>query len=134
MPKKKIVYLFLLAISIWLSRPWVVFSAAITEEPELRLEKEDNPFFDYKTEQHYKDKDRRAIKDMTVTAVFYSGENSRAIIDGKIVKKGDIINNLEITEIKSEKVYFVDYLGKECTLEMQNILSAVDADEPRGGR
>ncbi|MBU1112888.1 MAG: hypothetical protein KKH93_03295 [Candidatus Omnitrophica bacterium] len=131
MAKKRVIYLFLLAILIWLSRFSVVSGATVQEEPGLNPEKEDNPFLDYKTEQRYEDKDRRMVKDMTLTAVFYSGETSRAIIDGRIVKKGDIVNNLEITEIKSEKVYFVDYSGKECTLEMQDILSAIDVDESR---
>jgi len=112
MKKTKIIYL----LAIWLSLVLPAFS-------------EDNPFLDRDTELVYEDKDRRIITYMSLTAVFYSGDTSRAVIDGQIVKKGDIINNLEVTEIKSEKVYFKDYLGEEYTLEMSNILSAIEEEQ-----
>src|SRR3989338_3240502 len=122
MKKTKAIYSYLIGLSLVL--PFFCASAA-PECTETKIEKEDNPFLDRDTELRYEDKDLRVIADMTLTAVFFSGDTSRAIIDGRIIKLGDIINNLEVTEIKSEKVYFKDYLGKEYTLEMLSILSAV---------
>lgn len=85
---------------------------------------EDNPFLNRSQELRYEDEPERMLGGMDLTAILYSGESSRAIIDGQIVEIGDAINNLEIVEIKSEKVVFEDYLGKEYVLKMKNVLTA----------
>jgi len=98
-------------------------------ETDAEESKEDNPFLDRREELRYEDEEDRVLRTMNLSGVFYSGKSSRAIIDGQIVEIGDVINNLEIVEIKSEKVVLEDYLGKQYTVEMDNILSAADADE-----
>ena len=65
---------------------------------------------------------------MNLSAILYSGESSRAIVNGYIVEIGDFLDNMEVVGIKSEKVVFKDYLGKEYVLKMGSVLTAIDND------
>lgn len=95
-------------------------------------EEEDNPFLSRKQELSYEDEDERTIENMSLTAILYSGKKSRAMVDGRIVEIGDVIDNKEVIDITSEKVIFKDFLDKQYTLKMRGILSAANDDDDEG--
>lgn len=96
-------------------------------------ELEDNPFLDRREEKKYEDEAERVLEGVKLTAVLYSPKGSKAMIDGRIMKVGDVIDNKEIIKIKSEKVILKDYLGQEFLLEMDNILSTNESDTEDDG-
>jgi type II secretory pathway component PulC len=43
-------------------------------------------------------------KNVTLTGILYAGDNSSAVIDGKIVHEGDTINGAKVIKIHKDKV------------------------------
>lgn len=68
-----------------------------------------NIFLTEEEERFYRDQGDALAANLSLSAVFYSPEGeSRAVIDGKVMKKGDHIENKEIIEIKPESVFLRD--------------------------
>ncbi|MCF7907590.1 MAG: hypothetical protein K9L86_01775 [Candidatus Omnitrophica bacterium] len=127
--KKVPIFLYLFLIVIL----FLGFCSFVTEvraegNDQDEQEKEDNPFLNRKQELRYEDEPERTLGGMNLSAILYSGESSRAIVNGYIVEIGDFLDNMEVVGIKSEKVVFKDYLGKEYVLKMGSVLTAIDND------
>ena len=106
---KKIITVWFLISSLFAGYCLFVFEA------KAESDEGDNPFLDKKQELQYEDEDERTIDNMSLTAILYSGKDSRAMVDGRIVKIGDVIDNKEVMEITSEKIIFKDFFCKSST-------------------
>ncbi len=79
------------------------------EEAELRI----NPFFTSDEEESFKKTGNVTnLNYLNITAIFYNPENSKAVIDGRILAKGDFIDNKEIVKIEPEQVFLKDTEGE----------------------
>jgi DNA-binding transcriptional MerR regulator len=88
------------------------------EDPSLRT----NPFLAPEEEDFLKSQEGKlVINYLKLTAVFYSPPSSRAIIDGKIFKEGDIVDNKQIVKINPEEIILKDTKG-EYIISMKNVL------------
>lgn len=69
-----------------------------------------NPFLTEKEEAAFKDIDEReVINYLNLSAIFYSSsKESKAIIDGRIYKVGDVLDNKKIVEINPEEIVLKD--------------------------
>lgn len=133
MPSKFLI-LFFLVISCWLSGcdqggDFKVISSQqskkakpdkaadnITVMPVISQEAnqtEGNPFLTLEEVEKFKNTDTRQIIDnLDLTAVFYSSpEKSKAIIAGRILKVGDMVDGKKISEINAEEVVLKDDNG-----------------------
>jgi len=83
----------------------------------------ENPFL--KLEERESDRlknQRKTIDYLNLTAIFHSPPTSRAIVEGKIVKEGDIIDNKRVIEIQPEAIVLKDFEG-EYILELRDVIS-----------
>ena len=81
-----------------------------------------NPFLTPYEEEVFKNTANRLSLDyLNLSAIFYSPSGSQAVIDGRIYKAGDIVDNKKIIEIKTEEVILKDEQG-EYTLKMRGVL------------
>lgn len=72
-----------------------------------------NPFLTEEEERAFADLGKRIPIDYLITsAILYSPSASIAIINGRILKKGDTIDNKEIIEIQPEAVILKDSQGE----------------------
>lgn len=79
------------------------------EEPPGRL----NPFLSLDEEQYFSStQGRLMLNDAEVTAIFYSPPESKAIINGYVVKKNDMFEGKEVLEINPEDVVLKDAQGE----------------------
>lgn len=81
-----------------------------------------NPFLEKEEEASWDLEDKSIAENLNLTAIFYYPPNSKAIIDGRIVKEGDIIDNKEIIKINSQEVVLRD-IHNEYILKLKEILS-----------
>lgn len=95
-------------------------------EPDLLRQ---NPFLTLKEEESFRGKDFQGviIDYLNLSAVFYAPYNSKAIIEGRIFKKGDILDNKEIIEIGPEEVILKDS-QTSYILKMRQVLGAKQDD------
>lgn len=74
-----------------------------------------NPFLTKEEERLFRSsKPRIPINHLNLTAIFYSPDNkkSRIVIDGRILKKNQVVDNKEIIEIQPEVVILKDSQGE----------------------
>ena len=70
-----------------------------------------NPFLTKEEEASIRNSYEKPLS-LRLSAIFYSPPNSKAIIDGRILKEGDKINNKIIKEIKLREVILKDSNSK----------------------
>lgn len=75
-----------------------------------------NPFLTKEEEASFA---KEFINYMRLTGVFTSTAYSYAIIDGRIVKESDSIDNKKVTKINREEVILEDSYGKEYVVTMK---------------
>ncbi|MFH0790320.1 MAG: hypothetical protein V2A64_01665 [Candidatus Omnitrophota bacterium] len=82
-----------------------------------------NPFLTREEEAFLKDTGKRIpIENIMLSAVLYSQvEKSKAVINGRILKVGDLIENKQVIEIQPEAVVLKDTQG-EYIVNLKNIL------------
>lgn len=72
-----------------------------------------NPFLKEEEEQAFSETgNRQPIDYLELSAVLYSSSKSKAVINGKILEQGNIIEDKEIIEIRPEEVILKDYEGE----------------------
>ncbi|MDD5669745.1 MAG: hypothetical protein PHE58_06955 [Candidatus Omnitrophica bacterium] len=87
------------------------------EEPAGRI----NPFLSLDEEEYFSStQGRLMLNNAEVTAIFYSPPDSKAIINGYVVKKNDMFEGKEVLEINPEDVVLKDAQG-EYIVRMRNI-------------
>jgi hypothetical protein len=80
-----------------------------------------NPFLSSEENAAKKtNKPQEAIDYLNLTTIFFSPPSSRATIEGKIVKEGDMIDNKKIVEIQREAI-ILQSLGNEYILRLKDI-------------
>lgn len=82
-----------------------------------------NPFLTEEEEQRSADLDKSIALDyLKLSAILYnsSSEKSKAIINGRILKKGDTIDNKEIIDIRPEAVILKD-AATEYIVRLRNL-------------
>ena len=82
----------------------------------------DNPFLIWEEEKYYEEDTRIPIRYLDISSILYSKDGSYAVINGRILREGDVINNKEITKIKAEEITLKDFLGKEYVAKMGKIV------------
>lgn len=81
-----------------------------------------NPFLTEEEEKAFADLDNRVPIDyLSLSAILYSAQESRAIINGRIVREGDIIDNKEIIKINPENIILKD-ADNEYTIRLKEVL------------
>ena len=85
-----------------------------------------NPFLSSQEEQYYKEMRGKILitKGLEISAIFYSSSQRQAIINGKIVKEGDFVDNRKVIKINKESVVLKDVRG-EYILRLRSV-----ADNP----
>ena len=105
------------------------FGQRSSQDSELCLfkggkeEDQENPFLSWEEEEHYKKEKRIPVYHLHLSAVLGSKGTSYAVINGRILKEGDIIGNLRIIKINTEDVTLKDFLDKEYVLKLEKIIS-----------
>ena len=79
-----------------------------------------NPFLTLDEEKEFSG-EKKIIGYLNLSAVFYSPGHSYAIIDGRIVKEKDTIDNKEIIRINPESVVLRDASGAEYVVRMKRL-------------
>lgn len=79
---------------------------------------ERNIFLSEYEEEYYAGEYREEVTYLNLSAVFYSNDVSYAVINGRVVKKSDILDNKEVVDIAGEKVTLKDSQGKEYIVKM----------------
>lgn len=79
---------------------------------------ERNIFLSEEEEKYYAGEYQEEITYLNLSAVFYSNDVSYAVVNGRVVKKGDLLDNKEVVDIASEKVTLKDFQGKEHMVKM----------------
>ena len=83
----------------------------------------DNPFLTWEEEEEV-EKDRRVPLDyLRLSAALHSKGVSYAVIDGRIVKEGSLVDNKEVVKIGAEEVTLKDFLGTEYVVKMSKIIA-----------
>ncbi len=73
----------------------------------------ENPFLTWEEEKELsKTKKRKILDYLTLSAIFYSSKNSFVVIEGHILKEGDMIDEKKIVKIEPEKVILKDEEGE----------------------
>lgn len=88
---------------------------------EVKVEIVHNPFLTEEEVERFSDPDYREPVQMNVSAVFYTPPESKIIVDGRVLKEGDIINNKRIIKIKPEEAILKDIRG-EYSLKLKGVL------------
>lgn len=91
--------------------------------PSSGIENSPNPFLTREEEESFKDTGKRIpLGSMMLSAVVYSQvEKSKAIINGRILREGDLIENKQVIEIQPEAVVLKDIQG-EYIVTLKNVL------------
>jgi len=80
-----------------------------------------NPFLTFEEQEIVKSPSYREPLALNLSAVFYSPPTSKVVINGRIFKEGDIVDNKRIIEIKPEKVVLKD-TKNEYLLKLKGLL------------
>ena len=67
-----------------------------------------NPFLTAEERKRFKVTSFRDLLPLQLTAIFYSKENSKAIIDGQVLTEGDVFDNKTIIKIAPKEVIMRD--------------------------
>jgi len=107
-------------------KPMKTEIAASQEAPKETAASEEavtsNPFLTPEEEEFFKGVPNRVNIDyLNLSAIFYSPLEGKAVIDGRIYKKGDIVDNKKIIEISPEEVILNDGEGGY-VLKMKGVL------------
>jgi len=79
-----------------------------------------NPFLTHNEEKEFGAK-KEAIGYLNLSAVFYAPGHSYAVINGRIVREKDTIDNKKIVNINPESVILKDGAGAEYIIEMKKL-------------
>ena len=100
------------------------------EETEVKLTKEPiglrikrNPFLTMEEEEPFRHKRGEVVSYLNLSAIFYSPPYSYAIVNGRIVKKGDLIDGKEVTEINPEEIVLNDSGGRCYVAKVRRIVN-----------
>jgi len=66
---------------------------------------------------------RKELKHLRLSAVFISDKSSYAIVNGKIIKENDIIEDKKVIRIEREKIILKDSQGREYVIRLKNIVN-----------
>lgn len=83
-------------------------------------DKERNPFLTSEEEEMFKMGE--IIDYLNLSAIFYSPHYSYAVIDGRIIKEKDIIDNKEVILIKPEKVILEDSQRNRYVIKIKGVI------------
>ncbi|MBU4305086.1 MAG: general secretion pathway protein GspB [Candidatus Omnitrophica bacterium] len=76
--------------------------------PEDSLPRQRNPFLSLAETVRFLQGDEETWEGVSLSAVFYSGDNSYAVINGRIVKINDVIDGKKVVEIRPDAVVLKD--------------------------
>lgn len=98
---------------------------SVEKEPQdlVSFSQKRNPFLTPREEKFFREEKREEINYLTLSGIFYSPEGSYAIINGRIVKKKDIIDNKEVVKIGKQEVFLKDSQGKEYVVKLKKIVN-----------
>jgi hypothetical protein len=82
----------------------------------------DDPFLNSSEEEEYEKEEREILTSHTVSAILSTKDNPSAVVDGRVVKKGDFIEDMEVIQIKTEEVILKDFWGAEYAIRMEKII------------
>lgn len=82
-----------------------------------------NPFLTEEEERALSRDAKEIIDYLEVSGIFYSGKSSYAIIDGRIMKEKDFIDNKEITRIGREEVVLRDSGNNEYIVKIRKVIA-----------
>lgn len=82
-----------------------------------------NPFLTVEEDKMFVGAGYRESLDLELSAIFYSPAGSKAIIDGKICREGDVIDNKTVTEINQQKVILKDERGSEYIIRLKSVFT-----------
>lgn len=86
-------------------------------------EERTNPFLSEKEEGALKSKEGKVeISYLNIAAIFYAPPYSKAIIEGRVVGEGDILDNKEIIKIEPEEIILKDTQG-EYIIQLHAVLT-----------
>lgn len=81
-----------------------------------------NPFLTPEEAEYFEKNKRERIYYLKLSAVFHGEDNARAIINGRLIKEKDIIDNKRVVKINPEEVILRDYRGKEYIIRTEKIV------------
>jgi mannose/fructose/N-acetylgalactosamine-specific phosphotransferase system component IIB len=102
-----------------IAKPQPVVTQQLAEQVQSQVEaiqkteERANPFLSEKEEDALKSKEGKVeISYLNVAAIFYAPPYSKAIIEGRVVGEGDILDNKEIIKIEPEEIILKDTQGE----------------------
>jgi len=99
------------------------FGTAKAEVEDLGL----NPFLTQEERQMFREKSKyEELIGPELSAILYSPGDSKAVIDGKIVKEGDMIYGKKVIGITQEAVILTDFQHK-FILKLNMLISSADS-------
>ncbi|HDN85923.1 MAG: hypothetical protein DRP68_07105 [Candidatus Omnitrophota bacterium] len=72
-----------------------------------------NPFLTPQEEEFFRTHKRKVIDYLALSGIIYSPQNAYAIFQGRILKKGDILDKKRIVDITPKEVILEDNKGKQ---------------------
>jgi len=66
---------------------------------------------------------KKELKHLRLSAIFVSDKSSYAIVDGRIIKENDIIEDKKVIRIERERIILKDYQGREYVIRLKNIVN-----------
>jgi len=79
-----------------------------------------NPFLSRDEEAIFSKESRELLDNMNLSGVFYSPPASYAIIDGRIVKESEIVEEKQVVRIDQEEVVLRDSYGNEYVVRIKH--------------
>lgn len=92
-------------------------------EQVFAVEGRKNPFLSESEEYEYAKEELELITYLNLTAVFRSSGRAYAVVNGRIVREKDILDNKEIVRISREEIILKDFQGKEYVVRMGSVLN-----------
>jgi hypothetical protein len=92
------------------------------EEKSVVLAALRNPFLTPAEEKSFGEDYKEELKYLNLSAVFYSPKGSYAIIDGRVVREKDVVDNKEVIAFAPEKVILKDAAGKEYVVKVKQVI------------
>lgn len=81
-----------------------------------------NPFLTIEEENSLMQDEKEGIDYLTISAIFYIPGRSTAIINGRIVREQDLIDNKQIFAINRESVILRDARNREYVVKVKHII------------
>ncbi len=79
-----------------------------------------NPFL---TQEERNKFQREELKHLKLSAIFVSNKSSYAVVDGRIVRENDIIENKKVIRIERNQIILKDQQGREYVIRLKNIVN-----------